>query len=65
MSHVVQVLDANGTVIFSEVIPDISLTGTNFETAVANGQVQDTPAARALLIAAPEVCPWDCDGCKE
>ena len=55
---IVTVTDKSGNVLLTKQI-DTGLQGSN---AIREGL---TDAEAALYLAHPEVCPWDCDSCRE
>jgi hypothetical protein len=49
-------------------VVDIELTGTNFDEAaevLAHEDMPLTHADAAFYLASPEVCPFDCDYCRD
>lgn len=59
---VVRVYDTAGAMLREIPVPATALQsgGTNADTA----EITD-PTELALLFAAPDCCPWDCDRCNE
>lgn len=55
----VTVTDATGAVLFQYQVDVTSTVGTNGDAAGL------TDVEKALLVTAPEVCPFDCSQCRE
>lgn len=65
----VVVFDENGDRVLDEhviVSPDLWTEGEAYEEYIARGQTRETfLGAMAAYHAAPDICPFDCDNCRE
>lgn len=63
--HRVIVTDDKGNVVLDRTV-DISLAGSNAERddEIANMSPAEREGALAAYMAAPEICPFDCDHCR-